>query len=524
MKNEFQIIAVSAHNGEISCSVAVDGLFMYRDNSSLFDSVSNFVTDFVNEKHDFNECFGAYRFRMTQKETGDVILFSDNSGMIRFYFNRRDNRFFCSLAEAMPQEERKPNLSAIAQMLCFGCVYDQETIVKSVFLSDPNCFYVLKGQHVEINTKGLKPLSEYSTQKMSLEALIQKAVSHCDGRIGCTITGGTDSRAVLANLIHSGVKPDLAITGHDSEPDVEIAKEISKVMNLNLSIISDDLEESDWLSHSINAADGREGICAVYRLNKLARYLYDKGIHLQFGGVNGEMYKNSFINQDFPIYFGRPNWEKFYKFKVGTFDFDKSMFAETIQTEMKRLPSTIMEWLKTHTGKNKAEAYLNAGYEIMQARCNHIINMFEKYTTIYNPLMERRMAAYAFGMNPYSLEMQSFQRKEVSMACEEIKNIKTDRGLTCNFNRRTIEFLKCYYFLVKVALQRILFRKKIDIRIDKCFEEGLKNNLFRSAVDNVKRMKILNENTDIHEIPAGLADRLFTVGLFFQTKSADDLQ
>ena len=73
--------------------------------------------------------------------------------------------------------------------------------------------------------------------------------------------------------------------------------------------------------------------------------------------------------------------------------------------------------------------------------------------------MERRMAAYAFGINPYKLEMQAFQRKEVSGKCERIRNIPTDRGLTCNDRNKGREFLKSYLFLVKVALQRLLYRQ-----------------------------------------------------------------
>ena len=515
MKNQFTISAISEHSGEISCIINIDGLFMYRDNTSIFDSVNDFVSDFVNERQDFNECFGTYRFRMMRKDTGEEIIFSDNSGMMRFYINQTDNRFFSSLAEAMPKDERKPNFAAIAQLLCFGCVYGEETIVKSVILSNPNSFYVLLDHNIYHKDKGLKPLSEYRKRDMSLESLIQKAVQHCDGKIGCTITGGIDSRSVLANLIMIGVKPELAITGHKLQPDVEIAKEISKVTKLELSIISDEIEEKDWLIHSVEAADGQEGICGIYRLNKLARYLHEKGIVVQFGGLNGEMYKNSFINQDFPFYFGRPRWKRFYKYKVGTFDFDNSLFTETMQKEIEKLPIILTEWLKSHTGRNKADAYLDAGYEIMQSRCNNNISMFEKHTTLYNPLMERRMAAYAFGVNPYVLEMQAFQRREVSIACKEIKNIKTDRGLTCNYNRRTVEFFKSYYYLAKVALHRLLFRKKVDIRIDSCFKKGLNSDLFHTALRNVKGMGILNTNIAISEIPIGLADRLFTIGLFF---------
>ena len=515
MDKRFDII-IPIDERESEYAVIIDGLFMYRENSSVYESAKSFLIEFVNSKHDFNECYGAFRFSMIRKDTGEEVHFSDNSGMMRFYINQKSNNMFRSLSEAMPMEEREPNYAAIAQFLCFGCVYGYETIIESVYLSDPNCYYLYYNGRIVKKTKGLYAISEYEKNHISLNTLIRKAIAHCDGKIGCTVTGGIDSRSVLANLVSIGAKPDLFITGHEPQPDVEIAKTISAQLGLPLTIVSDDIEESTWLEHSTEAADGQDGICGIYRLDKLARLLKREGITLQFGGVAGELYKNSFINQDFPLYYGRPRWDRFYKFKVGTFDIHRSLFEKMVRDEIEKVPTVITEWLNSHDGKNKAEAYLNAGYEIMQARCNHVINMFQRFTTVYNPLMERKMAAYAYGKNPYVLEMQAFQRREVSQHCDIIKNIKTDRGLTCNYDRRAAEFIKSNLFLLKVAMQRILLRSDIDIRIDRCFEIGHKSTEFTKALINTQRLGIVSNKNNTYEIPTGLADRLFTLGLMFE--------
>ena len=509
-------VCISTHEkGNIDYSVIVDGLFMYKDNTSTKGSVEAFIKEYSNGKQDFNECYGVFRFSMTRKDTGEKLCFADNSGMMRYYIDQSRQKLFVSLAESKALNERKANYRAIAQFLAYGCVYDEETIIKSVFYSNPNCYYVLNENKITTHSKSLNSLFEYRECDITLHTLIEKATKHCEGRIGCTITGGIDSRSVLANLISINTKPELTITGHESQDDVIIARKIAKATGLNLTIISDGIDENDWLDHSIEAADGQEGICEIYRLNKQARYLKQNKIELQFGGVAGEMYKNSFINQDFPIYFGKPNWDKFYKYKVGTFDYNKSYFSDEMQEELKKLKDSISEWLKKNKGCNKADTYNNAGYSIMQARCNHVINMFERYTTVYNPLMERKLAAYSFGKDPYKLENQAYQRQQVSQYCEKFKNIETDRGLTCNYNRRFIESIKSYLFLIKVASQRLLYRKKIDIRIDECFTEGHKDGQFFRALENTKNLGILNQNISINEVPIGLADRLFTIGLFF---------
>lgn len=514
MKRRMSVSFDEGAEQSIEYSIEVDGLFMYKDNMSASDSIKAFLSDFHYSIHDFNECYGVYRIKVSSDNK--TIYFADNSGMMRYYINRNNHTCHCSLEEAEKEKNNRiPNYSAIAQFLSYGCTYNNETAVESVVLSDPNLYYVFKDKQMTQLPKNLKKFSDYKDDRVPLDRFISQAVAHCEGKIGCTITGGMDSRSVLANLIDLGIEPHLYITGHESQTDVKIAKEIADTTNLPLTVVSDEIEEESWLNHSAEAADGQEGICGIYRLDKLARKLHTDGIELQFGGVNGEMYKNSFINQDFPFYFGKPKWDRFYQYKVGTFDYDQTIFAEKIWNEMEKLPSVITGWLKTHEEENKANAYLNVGYEIMQARCNLVINMFERHTTIYNPLMERRLAVFAYGKNPYTFEMQAFQRQEVTQHCKEIRKIKTDRGLTCDYSSRASEFLKSYLFLIRVAIQRVFLRKQVDIRVESSIDEAQKSEYFRSAFSKVKALNIINSNLEVEKIPVGLADRLFTIGLLF---------
>ena len=512
MHNDFIIIKDGRET--IEYKIVVDGLFMYKDNQSLRESVDGFISDFHEAKHNFNECYGAYRISIFFNE--QALFFTDNSGMLRFFIS--DSKVYSSLAEAAKSKvDCVPNYNAIIQFLTFGCVYTGETIVRSVDMSNPNMFYSVVGDKIVETSKNLKKLYEYKLENCSLEKIVSQAVSHTDGKIGCTITGGIDSRTVLANLINIGIMPELAISGNADQIDVKIAQKIANCLGIKLNITSDDIEEKDWFDDSAQAADGQFGICGIYRENKLAKFLDEAGIELQFGGLNGEMYKNSFINQDFPWYEGKPNWSRFYKYKVGTFDYSRDYFGDKVQSELDNLQDTIVKWLSNHEGRNKAEAYLNAGYSIMQARGSLMINMYQRHITIYHPLMERKTASYAFGINPYSLEMQAFQRQEISVKCKDIKDIKTDRNLTCNYKRRAREFFASYLYLMKIGVQRIVFRAKEDVRIDKSFEKGLKSEAFFKAFDVTKKMGIICNECLPEAVPPALADRLFTIGTFFGT-------
>lgn len=493
--------------------IAIWGLFMYGDHQAGKESAEAFWADFSRNNADFDCCTGVYRVTITRHD-GTNIHFCDNAGCARFYIDEQNAGFYTSLSEAVPRTKRVPNYGAISQFLYYGCIYGLDTPLEGITRSDPEKYYVVKQGKLTARSKNLTPLEEMEVPDNVLEVQmgrLSRAVADLD-KVACTITGGTDSRAILAHLLHNGIRPVLDITGHDGQADVEIARKIAETTKLDLIAVSDEPEDERWIDDAIAAADGMTGVCEIYRLHKKAQQLHQSGISLECGGAAGELYKNSFINQDLPLYGGEPRWERFMKYKVGTYDFPQALCGEKISTQMRELPTLTLKRISQHTGKNKANAYLSAGYEIMQARVSGVYGMSTHWYIHYNPLLERNVAAFAFKKNPYKLEMQAFQREQVTSYCPAIKTIETDRGLTCDRNRIIQEFFKSNLFLVKIALQRTFKRGEVSCRIDPCFTQGLSSPQFQTAIMRCKELKIIPMDISNDQIPQGIADRLFALG------------
>ncbi|MEI3306678.1 MAG: hypothetical protein V8R40_12115 [Dysosmobacter sp.] len=68
----------------------------------------------------------------------------------------------------------------------------------------------------------------------------------------------------------------------------------------------------------------------------------------------------------------------------------------------------------------------------MQMRLAGISNMENRFYAAYTPLMERSVAASVLGQPPRRLEMQAWQRRQVTQHAPVLKDIPTDRGLTCD--------------------------------------------------------------------------------------------
>lgn len=489
-------------------TIYLTGLFMYREEQAGDASALTFFREFLQGTADFERCTGSYRMRIAYPD-GREIYFGDNAGIMRWYIGPKG--FCTSLREAAP-DNSSPNEAAIAQFLHYGCIYSLETVLREVRRSDPNKYYLLENGSIQEKRKGLVPLEELDAPEDALAAQMRRLFRSVSGRedIACTVTGGTDSRAILAHMIHCGLRPLLDITGKPTDADVVIAQKIAARLDAKLLFIQDSPEEENWLEKAIQEADGMTGVCGLYRLYKKARLLSEKGILLECGGLNGEMYKNSFINQDYPFYGGNPRWEHFLRFKVLTYDFPVHICGSRLAAVIKKTPADTLEWLRSHTGRTKASAYLSAGYEILQGRASAVSAMNSRHYIPYTPLMERAVVSPMFRQNPYSLEMQAFQRKQVTTFCPEIKDIETDRGLTCDSGKMAAERLKSTVFLCNVALGRITRRGKIKARIDTCFEEGLSSPQYRAALERCKELGIIA--LEVNDLPMAIADRVFALG------------
>lgn len=490
--------------------VYLTGLFMYGEHQAGDASIRAFMADFDVGRAKFDLCTGSHRVRIVYPD-GRELYFGDSSGALFWFFDLANGKAFDRPSD-VPAERRRINMTAIAQFLWFGCIYGMDTVMDGIVRSDPEQYYLLQNGKITAQKKGLTPLEQFPGGDDAL-ALYMRRVLKAVGEqthIGCSITAGTDSRAVLSHLYANGVQPLLSITGPEDHIDVQIARKIAAALDEELIVVSGVPNSPSWISSMERETDGQVGVCGAYRLLEQFKTLERRGVTLQFGGVAGEFYKNSFINQDYPRYGGAPDWERFVKMKVITYDFPKAICGNKLLPAVEQVPKMLLQMVSMHQGATKASAYLSAGYRILQARAATLSMMENRHVVTCSPLLERCVVAPMLRTNPYRLEMQSYQRRQVKSFCPAIMDIPTDRGLTLNPAKMKKEQVKSTLFLAKVAAGRTFRRKKITGRIDACFAEGLSSPQYREALQHCKDLGILAP--EVLELPAAIADRVFALG------------
>ena len=493
--------------GEVT--IYLTGLFMYREEQAGDASALAFLREFLLGTADFECCTGSYRMRIACPD-GREIYFADNAGIMRWYIGPKG--FFTTLREAAP-ENRTPDYPALAQFfsLAYGRIHGTSTVIREVRRSDPLKYYeVRNGTTIGID-KGLCPISELPAGPDALEKQMLRFARAVEGAEGivCTITGGADSRLILAHMLHAGMDPVLDITGTDSHPDVVIAKQGAARLGKDILHIAE-APEPGWIDEAIQAADGMTGVCGLYRLYKKAHFLHEKGLVLECGGGGGEFYKNSFINLDYPFYGGKPNWKRFLRVKSILTDPNPVLFSGETAAEVAKAQEKELAYLKTYTGKTKANAYLSAYHDILWEGSSPGCSMNSRYYIPYIPMLERNVTAMAYHTDPHKMDGWAIHREQVSRLAPEIKDIKTDHGMTLDIDRMKAENLALLKYWTKAGLRMVTNRKKQKSRIDTCFEEGLSSPQYRAALERCKELGIIAP--EVNDLPMAIADRVFALG------------
>ena len=186
------------------------------------------------------------------------------------------------------------------------------------------------------------------------------------------------------------------------------------------------------------------------------------------------------------------------------------LFSGETAAEVAKAQEKELAYLKTYTGKTKANAYLSAYHDILWEGSSPGCSMNSRYYIPYIPMLERNVTAMAYHTDPHKMDGWAIHREQVSRLAPEIKDIKTDHGMTLDIDRMKAENLALLKYWTKAGLRMVTNRKKQKSRIDTCFEEGLSSPQYRAALERCKELGIIAP--EVNDLPMAIADRVFALG------------
>ena len=253
----------------------------------------------------FEKLNGLFSGLLIDKRQAKAFLFNDRYGLERLYWHETEDAvFFASEAKALLRvlpDLRAFDREGVAQFLAFGCTLGQRTLFQGVQLLPGGSVWSFQNGKCQ-KRKYFSPKSWEFQPILSAEAFVAEFQEtfqrilpryfESESRTGISLTGGQDSRMIMACLPKVGEKPVCyTFSGENRDTlDAVLAAQIADVCGLEHRILRIGRDFfSDFKSHvdrTVYITDGSLGSLGAHEiyLNNQARALSPVRVTGVFGG------------------------------------------------------------------------------------------------------------------------------------------------------------------------------------------------------------------------------------------------
>lgn len=251
---------------------------------------------------DLNGLFGGLLIDLRQRQ---ALLFNDRYGVERIYVHETDGAtYFASEAKALLAvlpEVRAFDEEGVTQFLTFGCTLGERTLFRGIsLLPGGSCWRFgprgleSKSQYFvpsQWETQAPLPAREYETRLgETFQRVLPRYAEHAES-VGISLTGGVDTRMIMACLPESGTPhPCYTFVGQSGLTlDARLASHVASVRGLThrpLPLRSDFLRAfGTYLDRTVTVTDGCAGATASHEIyfNAQARQLSPVRLTGNFG-------------------------------------------------------------------------------------------------------------------------------------------------------------------------------------------------------------------------------------------------
>jgi asparagine synthase (glutamine-hydrolysing) len=155
---------------------------------------------------------GRFQGLLIDKRRGTTTLFNDRYGMHRVYYHESNEAFYFA-AEAKAILEVRPELRRVddrglGEFVACGCVLENRTLFKGIHVLPPGSAWTFAGDHSAQKANYFQPKEWEDQERLDPESYYKELRGvfarnlsrYFDGdeRVGLSLTGGLDSRMILA--------------------------------------------------------------------------------------------------------------------------------------------------------------------------------------------------------------------------------------------------------------------------------------------------------------------------------------
>lgn len=502
------------------------GIFIYN-NFIDEEAVYSFLDSFSNNSFNFEGTKGNYIIQILDKETGKKFCFTDNSGIYRIYFFKNNiSESFLDLVGQISTSEVQLNLNSIVEFLHFGHIYFNKTFVKELQILDKNDFLIIDiTDELLIDKKNIPQIEDKPdiNFKKSFSDIIRLLK---DKNISIDLTGGIDSRLIVSFFNKVIPNFELAISGLPENSDIKIANKIANLIQKPFNPTfhtSIDISKDDLLRIFQNT-DGQVDVISYHRNNQLNDDRFNRNIELQISGVGGELFKDFWWLQDFPLYKKKKsNIEKLYNFRIEGTTFPHHILSKELENISLNLKNNTINNLSTFQQSTNTRTYDKIYYEYkMRGNASSYLLSASKYFNVYAPLLELDLVRIGYNLERSSRFFNNFHRMLITSLNKKLAKIKSTEDISSSslFWYKMADIFG-YIKNKSKRITKVLIRKTFKQSVlqespdnPRVYLDVKKNEFVLEFEQLLKENKIMSEQTSLTSVSKGYFGRFITIGFF----------
>ena len=254
-------------------------------------------------------------FNIIILDNGNFCVFNDRHSIKKFFIYRKDLEYIISnklkiIAENVNLEFNEEYTALFCLMEHF---IDGLTLYNNLKYSKPATIVNINNREIEIShywkSEELLNLKqkEYNFNELadSWKTLINQYIDYLKPKdITMTLTGGNDSRMILAALLNSGIKPNAFTFGNPKSFDGVVAQKIAETVNINYNNYFISQPSTNWFSNKadeiINIGNSLINIHRAHRLEAIESEIpKNPNVQMIFGGFMGGDYVKGVTYDDY---------------------------------------------------------------------------------------------------------------------------------------------------------------------------------------------------------------------------------
>lgn len=475
------------------------------------------------------ELKGNYFMVIADKKTQTHYAFIDNGGGYDAYYSKRAvSKSFLDLVRFERPRKSQMNKETIVDFLNSGHIFFNRTFFDDIRRMDWNDLIKLDANGITMLGKQLSIIDKEKGNIELLDYFRQLSLSIQHHKLSVDLSGGVDSRLLTVLLDYFGLEFETTISGMDGIDDVEIPKEVSRVLGHPLYVTHpsiDDLEQD--IEELFQIGDGLHDLFRQYRTVQHNRSRVERGMDLAITGIAGEFLKDNMWVQDFPFYVSKKSRiRRFILTRMHQFNCHDGYFAG----EYKAINQEYIRQLTEKLGAMKLDMNTQT-YDLiyynyrMKTIASKYISSANEFLPCYAPFMELELFNHGFHLKRRERFFNLYHRKMMTSLRPEAAKVRTaENGISASLEK--MELMKD---LRKYAINRsIRLTKKIGQRLwnKTYFQQNPEHpqlyptirqmEITEKSVRKLKEEGILDPRIDLASIHNSHVGSIVTLGLIYE--------